>query len=360
MSFDIVASSIDRKMLRKERKIMNNINKLNAIKNEKYEGIAIPSSEPNSFSMANAKMARALFENNEVNKTYGFYVEKNVATTINVVMDNELNNNNVNITKHLDFFDWVILNAISTLYINEIKIFTPEIIANLLNNSKRLPTKNFVNEITERIDTLRKVFCEINWTEQYEARNDLKKNLDNIEEIETTIETTLVDADKVTSTIKYQANGKVAKVAYVMNSAPCLLRYASYIRQVATVPYELLDSSDIGKDCTFNLLVRHYVIRRLAEITHSNGLASRKISLEWTDSKSSKGIEIKRGLLPSLGLKLEDINRKKKKQILDMVKFVLERAVELNLITSFEAYREHNSKNKNIPIIGYEVKLAAK
>lgn len=119
----------------------------------------------------------------------------------------------------------------------------------------------------------------------------------------------------------------------------------------------MLETQEKFNDTEESILIKRYVVRRIAQITHKNNLRSNKISFLWYDNKSENDRE--RGLYPELGYFPENYKdwKSKRKQINNVVKNTLQFLVDKNTIQDFKEYRNNDSNNPSEPIMGYKIFL---
>ena len=130
---------------------------------------------------------------------------------------------------------------------------------------------------------------------------------------------------------------------------------------------ELLETQQEFNDTDEAILIKRYVIKRVAQIVKKNSLNSNKISFLWLDKAEGE----QRGLYPELGYKVpepkdyeNDADYKKaakkwrektKPMINRVVKGTLETLKKASAITRYEEYREDGTKNPTSPVVGYKI-----
>lgn len=249
-------------------------------------------------------------------------------------------------TNNITQFDMAVMDAAYTIMCSGYMVITAEWIARVLSgnpNQKITPQK--VGAIRRSIDKLRSVHIKIECKDEINARRDTKGKIDKF-----VYESYLLPLDKIEA--RYEANGKEI-VAYPVLIKPALYRYAEIVHQIVDVPAELLDTHNEFRDTDEAILIKRYVIKRVAQIVKKNNLNSNKISFLWYD----KDIKEERGLFPELGYVPDDTDawRDKKRKINKIVKLTLQSLKDKEAIVDFEPYREDGTKNPASPIKGYKI-----
>lgn len=195
------------------------------------------------------------------------------------------------------------------------------------------------------IKKLQNIRIKIDCTKEYNAYWN-EKGKDPVENW--TYESYLLPFGKIDT--KYTTNGKLV-TAYNVLEKPAIYRYAEMNHQIIDVPTFLFETQKKFRDTDDAIIIKRYVIKRVAQIVKANKLQSNKISFCWYDKGE------KRGLYSELGYKEEDYKnwRKKKSSINSVVKGTLQTLVDCKAISSFEVYREHGTKNPASPIDGYKI-----
>ena len=249
-------------------------------------------------------------------------------------------------TNNITQFDMAVMDAAYTIMCSGYMVITAEWIARVLSgNPDQKITPQKIGAIRRSIDKLRSVHIKIDCKDEINSRKDTKGKIEKF-----IYESYLLPLDKIEA--RYEANGKEI-VAYLVLTKPALYRYAEIFNQIIDVPAELLDTHEEFRDTDEAILIKRYVIKRVAQIVSKNKLNSNKISFLWYD----KDIDEERGLFPELGYVPNDSKawRDKKQKINKTVKLTLKSLKDKNAIKDFEEYREDGTKNPASPIMGYKI-----
>ena len=229
------------------------------------------------------------------------------------------------------------------------KTITLEGIAKVLSgNDKKRPTKKQLDRIRESVEKLRYIHVYIDFSNEMSSRKKCN-NPDGITILG--YDSCLLPLDKIDA--KYSSNGKDL-TAYPIRDVSALYRYAEAVGQIIDVPKKLLETQDYFSDTNEAILIKRYVIKRVAQIMNNkNNLGSSKISYLWYESNGEA-----RGLFAELGYKPDNTESWKntKKKIHKIVKDTLEYLKEIGVIVDFKIYRKGDSNNPADPIMGFKIK----
>ena len=273
------------------------------------------------------------------------------------------------IDKRLEPFDFNVLDAIYTLYTNEINFFSTRWLDMLLSgSSKRSTTKGSIDRIDRSIEKLSylNVQITINGEEREYSR-----------------------------LLSVQRFGNTEGTFYYLKKINDFYQYAEEMGQVANTPAAYFDTSALPKEYKFSdtetaIFIKRRVIARVMGILHQNEAKhhSRKnwnrISLIHAKEKkyyAPKGRQKAtdpfdeeyphtkhRGLFAELGL-LPDIDglppaeqreimskwRKPKADYMRVVRGTLEHLKRSYVILDYEEVRPNESKSLRDPVIGYDI-----
>lgn len=261
-------------------------------------------------------------------------VEKNKIVTCQL-----WNDTNVHIDSPICPFDKALMDAIYTLYIHGITVFTDAQIEKVLcGNKNKRSTENNIALIHDCIKRLANIQIEIDYTAQMRAR----KACDDGKQYIYTSHVLPIVICKVL----HSENGLITE-GYQILQKPLLYQYGEAINQIIGVDPKLLDTQHLFSDTKESVLIKRYVIQRVMQMKNkNNNLLSNRISLVWSDNSSCKG------LLCDLGFP-EDIrhNRKKMSRIRDCIVSCLNHLVANKEIQSYSAVKKGSS------IIGYDIAL---
>ena len=137
------------------------------------------------------------------------------------------------------------------------------------NGRLRLNDKN-AGVLRESIEKLRHVHIQIDCADEMAERKDIA-----VQEKPHLLESRLLPVIPVEAV--YQVNGKNAQ-AYLITETPALYVYASLLHQIIDVPADTMDTAKRFSDTPESILVKRYVIRRVAQIINPrNRIKSNKI-----------------------------------------------------------------------------------
>lgn len=300
----------------------------------------------NKQYMSNTKIGRSItdkyLEIDTLEKLIPVTITESIINLVDIWKDESITVSNPNITP----FDMAVMDAAYTIMCSGHMIITPEWISSVLSgNRDQRPTPKKLEAIQKSIDKLRCVHIRINFKNEANARTSSKDKKDSF-----VYESYLLPLDKME--VKYKANGKTV-IAYPVLSKPALYRYAEFVHQIVDVPAELLDTHGDFSDTDEAILIKRYVIKRVAQIISDNNLHSNKISYLWYDKDTKE----KRGLFTELRYTPDNTKKwsNKKQKINRIVYLTLQSLVVKGVIAWFEPYREGGSSNPTAPIMGYRI-----
>lgn len=170
-------------------------------------------------------------------------------------------------TNNITQFDIAVMDAAYTIMCAGYMVITAEWITKVLSgNPDHKITPQKIGAIRKSIDKLRSIHIKIDCKDEINARRDTKDKIDKF-----VYESYLLPLDKIEAI--YEANGKEI-VAYPVLTKPALYRYAEIMHQIIDVPAELLDTHNEFHDTEEAILIKRYVIKRVAQIINNNNLKS--------------------------------------------------------------------------------------
>lgn len=253
---------------------------------------------------------------------------------------------NITLSQQVTPFDMAVMDAAYTIMCTGLNVLTAEWICKVMSgNMDQKITAQKISAVRESIDKLRSVHIKIDCKNEINTRRDTKGKVKKF-----VYESYLLPLDKIEA--KYESNGKEV-VAYPVLTKPALYRYAEIVHQIVDVPAELLDTNSEFADTDEAILIKRYVIKRVAQIVNKNNLMSNKISFIWYDKDTND----ERGLFSELGYMPDNTKkwRDKKQKINKVVKLTLLSLKDRGIIEEFEEYREDGTKNPVSPIKGYKI-----
>ena len=168
-------------------------------------------------------------------------------------------NTDVTLSQKVTPFDMAVMDAVYTIMCSGQMILTAEWIVKVLSgNKEQKVTPQKLKAIRESIDKLRCINIKIDCKDEMNTRQDTKRKVK-----EFIYESYLLPLDKVNAT--YQSNG-VEIIAYHLLCKPALYTYAELVNQIVNIPAELLDTQEYYSDTDDAILIKRYVIKRVAQI----------------------------------------------------------------------------------------------
>ena len=308
--------------------------------------------------MCNCKVARNLFNNGKALEDECVVIqipvkdsakrrvadETNTSPSIYVYITNNNARNEAKI--FLTQYDLAVLDAIYTIQCAGYNVFTTEWVYMVMANdpSSRL-TKEKAKSLKESFEKLRNISIAIDCHEEFQNRrsNKWKEN-------EGIYESRLLPIKYVNAI--HKLNGKKVG-AYMLDGISALYQYSSEINQVVNSPVEVFRSSGNRANREEGILIRRFVVKRVAQIVNDNKLNSNRISFGWHDTKTGTG----KGMLASLGYSEANYHswRDKKSKILKVVTETLDVMAKNNAISGYKVYREGNSNSRATGVSGVEI-----
>lgn len=273
------------------------------------------------------------------------------------------------IDKRLDPFDFAVLDAIYTLYKNEIFFFSTKRIDMLLSgNSKRSATKSSIDRIERSIEKLAYLQVQI-------IIDDEEREFSQL--------------------LSVQRFGHSEGSYYYLEKMNDLYSYATEMHQVANVPAAYFDTSTLPKEFKFSdtetsIYIKRRIIARVMGIlrqsesnyhprSHWNRISliqakekkyinprGRQKTLPQSESQyqrtKKRGLFTELGLMPEIdGLSPQEQKlimsawRKKKADYMRVVRGTLEHLKRIYVILDYEEVRPNESKSLREPVIGYDI-----
>ena len=245
-------------------------------------------------------------------------------------------------------YDMAVMDAAYTIILHGIMLITPEWIINVMAGNERVQmTPKRITAVIDSIQKLQTVRIKIDCTSEYNVYH-LQKGEKPLECL--TYESFLLPVEKVKA--RYDSNGNQV-AAYRITEKPALYQYAEMNNQIISVPSYLFKTRAHFNDTDEAVLIKRYVIKRVAQIISKNRLHTNKVSLLWHDR--TKGEE--KGLLPELGYVCSKTPawRKQKAHIIKIIQGTLSTLVEGNAITGYKEYRADGTNNPASPLVGFEI-----
>ena len=241
--------------------------------------------------------------------------------------------------------DRMVLDAIYSLYKSGLEVMTvDQIVKQYTGNDKAnisKHTRDIIDSVIEKLSTIRvRIDCTDELNRHYTPK----------------VAASAIFSGYVlpctTMTVTSAKNGRTVKAVKILDTPPTH-RYAERNGQMINVPAALLQTAEHFKDTEESVVIKRYIVRRVAQIVADNGLNSNRISLQWYD-KTQQRI---RGLLPELGYNLgsSPADRKKKARIVKIITGTLETLITQEYIAGYKIYRKGNSTNPSVPVSGFVI-----
>lgn len=306
----------------------------------------LPSLNFNHQYINNTKLSRVLTTKqiDITNDEFELNITDKVVNLVNIWQDEHITLTNNNITP----FDMAVMDAAYTIIIQGPMVITPEWIAHVMSgNKKEKVTENKIKAVIDSINKLQLIRIKIDCTKEYNEYQ-LQKGKKPVKFWG--YESYFLPVGKIEA--KFDVNGKKVS-AYKMLERPAIYRYAEMNKQIIEVPSYLLETQEHFADTEEAVLIKRYVIKRVAQIVKQNNLNNNKVSFLWFDRTENE----ERGLFPELGYKPDNTPawRKRKGRIINIVKGTLDTLIEGKAITQYEDYRKDGTNNPASPIIGYKI-----
>jgi hypothetical protein len=229
----------------------------------------------------------------------------------------------ITMAKKLTAYDRVVHDAVCTLAVAGNQYFTPDMVYRAMNGltETTFVSPQAVGAVTKSIDKLRQTFIKIDCTSQIKDRS---------EDTQIIYDGYLLALDGVTVK-RAGVKGGVLKQGYQLLSLPVLYRYANGINQVISVPFELLDTKDTGNSTDEVIVIKNYLIKRIALMKNkNNSVKGNKIAYE--------------AIFKELQIEESRLTPKKAFQIRNHAKSILELwKTRDHFIKGFDEYKEGNS-----------------
>lgn len=161
--------------------------------------------------------------------------------------------------------DKLYLNAVASLWDATDKAITTRQVWAALTGSNQNPSPAALEKVEQSLDKMIRTMVTLDIEEQVDrARNPLQYQ---DEVLSAHIETHLLEATKVTLT---SANGR-SVTGYVLKDAPVLFKYDMSIKQVISMPQDvLIAANNANSNSERNLLMRDYIYNRIMRHDKSN------------------------------------------------------------------------------------------
>ena len=209
-------------------------------------------------------------------------------------------------------YDRVVHNSVVTLHAAGNEIFTPEMVYRAMNGltESEKVSPQAIGAVTRSIEKSRVTKLTIDYTQEAKARNlDVK---------EAKYDGMLLNADKVTGSVS-----GVKKEAYRLLRTPILYEYSQQIKQIISVPIQLLQTKEALRSTDEVIVIRFYLIQRI-EIMKNNKNQSNKILYSTIFEELGK----------------QNPTKQKAEKIRDATKAILGLLIKKEYIQGYQEYKE--------------------
>lgn len=240
--------------------------------------------------------------------------------SIDVICNLVYEGENVKLSGRQSFteYDRNVYNAVTSLYVygGKAHVVTPQTVYRAMvgMTDTEAPSPQQIGAVTKSLDKMRFIRATVDCTEELNRRNI---SLDGEYITNGIIDTYLLNA----SVIQVRAGGRTVR-GYLIEKTPVLYAYSNALKEVLTIPAELLDIKAIDKKGRITksrisnnesrIQVKGYLLRRIEGLKGKNALKNKTISLQSYE----KGGEYHRGLYEIAGLS-DRAARKDKKAVRD-------------------------------------------
>ena len=223
------------------------------------------------------------------------------------------------IARPITFYDRMVEDAIGNLFDQGFSKITPEMVYRQLNGTKgaKQVSATAAEKIDRSIRRLARTWITIDFTEQLQAltKDKLQKG---------EIQGNIVNANNIL--LKF-ADGTV-KSGWQIKDAPKVYTYSKIIRQIATIPTALLDTTQATRSTEEIIAARYYLIAQIERIRRKPD--NPKILFD--------------SLFEAIGDTTALENRVIKKRRIDAITAILEHFKAVQYITNFEITKERGGR----------------
>lgn len=196
-----------------------------------------------------------------------------VTVFVNISFDDE----DVRYSRKLTTWDRTVHNAICTLWKAGNSLFTAEEIYRTMNglSPSEFVHPNTLGAVTKSIKKLGETNIEIDYTEHM-LMNDKALKLKDDERIE--LKGKILAIEEITLR-KAGVKGGVIKKGYrlLRMEGPILLQYSEAVKQVISVPYQMLNTKDATRSTQEVIVLREYLLTRISQMKSTKNKLSNKM-----------------------------------------------------------------------------------
>ena len=248
--------------------------------------------------------------------------KKQILTNVTLSLDMP---QGVQIMHPITFYDRIVEDAIGNLFDQGFSKITPEMVYRQLNGTKgaKQVSQTAADKIDRSIRRLARTWITIDFTDQLQAltKDKLQKG---------EIQGNIVNANNIL--LKF-ADGTV-KSGWQIKDAPKVYTYSKIIRQIATIPTALLDTTQATRSTEEIIAARYYLIAQIERIRRKPD--NPKILFD--------------SLFKAIGDKTALENREIKRRRIVAITAILEHFKTLQYITNFEITEERGGRTDGVII----------
>ncbi len=295
--------------------------------------------------MNNCKVANMLTVNKGLAKKQMIRVStlpsRKIVTLVNLCQDKNIQLSCNDISP----YDMAVMDAFYTLYKSGYQTFSLQTVIRVMSgNMDQDITAQKIARLKESVEKLRLILITIDCTDELRARKLIKKE-----------ETAKYRSYFLpVSSMEIQSGNQTVVEGYRLLELPALYAYAERIKQMISVPIELLASTEgFLPDTDENIILKRYLLKRIARMKKEKATVySRRIRYEWYDRKAQR----EKGMFAELGYREEDFASRsswlnKRAKVHKVVKQILDAFRQAGYIAGYSETREGNT------ITGVEILL---
>ena len=295
--------------------------------------------------MNNCKVANMLTVNKGLAKKQMIRVStlpsRKIVTLVNLCQDKNIQLSCNDISP----YDMAGMDAFYTLYKSGYQTFSLQTVIRVMSgNMDQDITAQKIARLKESVEKLRLILITIDCTDELRVRKLIKKE-----------ETAKYRSYFLpVSSVEIQSGNQTVVEGYRLLELPALYAYAERIKQMISVPIELLASTGgFLPDTDENVILKRYLLKRIARMKKEKATVySRRIRYEWYDRKTQR----EKGMFAELGYREEDFASRfswlnKRAKVHKAVKQILDAFRQAGYIAGYSETREGNA------ITGVEILL---
>ena len=220
--------------------------------------------------------------------------KKGISTIVNI----DHIRDKVELSYEITPYDLAVMDAVYTLYINDIIIFTPEMVARYMSGNLQQDVTKKKETVISSLEKLSVIRIYIDCTEEFIAR----KKIDKGSSVALKSNLLLLEG------VRYKVANHKEVDAYRLLDEPILYYYANIVGQITKIPMDILDTSRTLCDTDEVIVIKRYLIRRIQTMKNTkNNIKSNKIIYERYDYHQNK----EAGMFPALGINQRDYKSQK-------------------------------------------------